>query len=301
MSLGKHLIGFAVIAALATGAAIPTSAQKRKTAARKPAVAPAPTAPAPAKKNQRAVSESAAQSAAAGGDEVSAPVKKNAASRPSDQSGEPAATGAGDAPKKNADAAKLADDVRYVYEFSQPDFDVRRVRIEHDAAGRGTITFERKNEERPLTEQLDISPSAFARIVGAWEGLRFLDSDASYQADKHFANMGTIRLTMRRGARARTTEFDWTNNEQAAALRREYQRLTDQQLFVFDMDIARQYQPSETVRILKRLELLLDHDEVSDRSALVPLLNDLTTDERIPLIARNQAARLIKKIEKQSK
>jgi hypothetical protein len=300
MSLSKHLIGFAVIAALTTGAAIPTSAQRRKTA-RKQTVAQASTDPAPAKKNQRSDSGATAQSAATSGNEAGEPVKKNAASRPSDQSGEPATTNGGEATKKNADASKLADDVRYSYEFSQPDFDVHRVQIEHDAAGRGTITFERKNEEKPLTEKIEISPSAFARIVSAWEGLRFLDSEASYQADKHFANMGTIRLTMRRGARARTAEFDWTNNEQAAALRREYQRLTDQQLFVFDMDIARQYQPSETVRLLKRLEILLDHDEVSDKSALTPLLNDLTTDERIPLIARNQAARLVKKIEKQMK
>jgi hypothetical protein len=301
MSLNKHLIGFAVIAALMVGAAIPTSAQRRKAAARKQVVAPAPTDPAPAKKNQRSDSDATAQSTTTSGNEAGEPVKKNAASRPSDQSGEPATTSGSDATKKNADTAKRADEVLYAYEFSQPDFDVRHVQIEHDAAGHGTITFERKNEDRPLTEKLEISPSAFARIVAAWEGLRFLDSDASYQTDKHFANMGTIRLTMRRGARTRTTEFDWTNNEQAAALRREYQRLTDQQLFVFDMEIARQYQPSETVRILRRLDLLLDHDEVSDKSALVPLLNDLTTDERIPLIARNQAARLIKKIEKQSK
>ncbi|MFL6230604.1 MAG: hypothetical protein ACJ741_17675 [Pyrinomonadaceae bacterium] len=298
MSLKKVLIGLAVIAALTTGAAIPTSAQKKRTTpAHKQTAAPPPTTdPTPAKKNQRADGSVAAAQAAAvsSGDESGTPAKKNAV-RPGEQTGDPAAAASG------GDAAKRAGVVLYSYEFSQPDFIVRRVRIEHDASGRGTITFERKNEERPLTEKLDITPSAFARIVAAWEGLKFLDSDASYQSDKHFANMGTIRLSMRRGTRERTTEFDWTNNEQAASLRREYQRLTDQQLFIFDMDIARQYQPSETVSLLKRLEILVDRDEVSDKSALTPLLNDLTTDERIPLIARNQAARLLKKIEKEKK
>ncbi|MDT7604236.1 MAG: hypothetical protein QOF61_2233, partial [Acidobacteriota bacterium] len=284
-----------VIAALGLSAAIPTSAQKRRTTTRKQTVAQTSTEPAAAKKNQRAADDTVSPpTGASSGVEASPPVKKNADARAAAQSNEPATA-------NGVDAKKNADGVRYVYEFSQPDFDVRRVRIEHDAAGHGQITFERKNEEKPLTEPLEITPTAFARIVSAWEALKFLDSDASYQADKHFANMGTIRLSMKRGARERATEFDWTNNEQAASLKREYQRLTDQELFVFDIDIARQYQPSETVRILKRLEILLDHDEISDKSALAPLLNDLTTDERIPLIARNQAARLLKKIEKETK
>jgi hypothetical protein len=229
---------------------------------------------APAKKNARAADVTASRSSVT--DDASAPAKKN-------------------------DTSKNANEPRYVYEFTQLDFDVRRVRIEHDATGRGTITFERKNEERPLTEPLEISPSAFARIVSAWESLKFLDSQESYQSDKHFANLGVIRLSMREGPRERTAQFDWTNNEQAAALRREYQRLTDQQLFVFDIEIARQYQPSETVGILKRLEILLDRDDLSDRLRVAPLLSDLSMDERLPLIARNHAARLLKRIEKEKK
>ncbi|MFN2480369.1 MAG: hypothetical protein ABR554_02645, partial [Pyrinomonadaceae bacterium] len=96
----------------------------------------------------------------------------------------------------------------------------------------------------------------------------------------------------------RTTEFNWTNNAQASALIREYRRLTEQQLFVFDIGIARQYQPSESITLLRRLELLLNRDDISDKTTLAPLLVDLTNDERIPLIARNQAARLLKRIEK---
>jgi hypothetical protein len=310
MSLKKIVSSSIVIAALLLGAAIPTPAQKKRTnAATRKQTAAQPAAqssaqssatanePAPAKKNARADDQSSSQSSVVS--DVSAPAKKNLDARRVEQSSEPAATSS-DA-KRRADAARGADEARYSYEFTQPDFDVRHVRIEHDAAGRGTITFERKNEEQPLTEPLEISPTAFARIVSAWESLRFLDSDASYQADKHFANLGTIHLTMKRGARERTTEFDWTNNEQAGVLMREYRRLTEQQLFVFDMDVARQYQPSETVRILKRLEILLDRDELSDKSRLTPLLSDLTNDERIPLIARNQAARLLKRIEKETK
>ncbi|HYP01779.1 MAG TPA: hypothetical protein VER76_16430, partial [Pyrinomonadaceae bacterium] len=188
--------------------------------------------------------------------------------------------------------------VRYFYEFKQPDFQISRVMIEHDAEGRGQVSFVRKNSEEVFTDPLEIAPAALARIKAAWDALRFLDSDASYQDEKQFPHLGTMTLRMREGTRERTTEFNWTHDEQAAALVKEYRGLGEQQLFVFDVTLARQYQPSDTIKIFKRLESLLDRKELSDNAQLVPLLRDLTTDERIPLMARNHATRLLKKIEK---
>ncbi len=197
--------------------------------------------------------------------------------------------------------AVKSDAPRFYYEFNQPDFYLRHIEIEHDAQGRGQITFQRKPDEGPLTEPLEISPAALARISAAWAALRFLDSDENYQTDRQMAHLGTMRLRMTAGTRARTAEFNWTHNQQAAALTNEYRRLADQQLFVFEIDVARQYQPSDAVKLLKGLESLLGRDAVSDPAQLLPLLTDLSTDERIPLIARNQAAQLVKKIEKQAK
>jgi len=134
--------------------------------------------------------------------------------------------------------------------------------------------------------------------MAAWEALKFLDSEANYQADKQFPHLGTMTLRMKQGERERKAEFNWTHDEGVAALVKEYRGIGEQQLFIFDVSLARQYQPSDTVKIFKRLESLLDRKEISDTTQLVPLLRDLATDERIPLIARNHAARLLKKIEK---
>jgi hypothetical protein len=49
---------------------------------------------------------------------------------------------------------------------------------------------------------------------------------------------------------------------------------------------------------MEEVELQLKLNGLSDPKQLVPLLKDLSTDEHIPLIARNHALRLIKKIEK---
>jgi uncharacterized protein (UPF0147 family) len=48
---------------------------------------------------------------------------------------------------------------------------------------------------------------------------------------------------------------------------------------------------------MDQIELQLKRNGLSDPQQLVPLLNEISTDEHLPLIARNHALRLIKKIE----
>ncbi len=57
-------------------------------------------------------------------------------------------------------------------------------------------------------------------------------------------------------------------------------------------------QPLNAPQLLNEMEILLTRDGLSDPYQLVPLLTELKTDERIPLIARNHAVRILKKIEK---
>jgi hypothetical protein len=186
----------------------------------------------------------------------------------------------------------------YTYEFTQPKFNVNHILIEHDQTGRGTITFERLNEAVPVVEPLQLSPAALGRISALWEALRFLDSDTDYQSSQHFAHLGVMRIGMQRGDRKRVAEFDWTHNSSAGELVSEYRRAAEQALFVFDISLARQNQPLNAPKLMEVLESLIKRNGISDPQQLVPLLTDLSTDEHVPLIARNHALRLIKKIQK---
>src|SRR5882762_605447 len=102
--------------------------------------------------------------------------------------------------QRREDNKKPPDTTRYVYEFSQPDSYVRHIVIEHDATGRGKMTFERKGEEASFDEPINLSMGALGRVLGAWTELRFLESTENYQADKQFPHLGTMRLTMQRDA-----------------------------------------------------------------------------------------------------
>ena len=49
---------------------------------------------------------------------------------------------------------------------------------------------------------------------------------------------------------------------------------------------------------MNEMDTLITRNGLSDPSQLVPLLTELSTDEHIPLIARNHAGRILKKLEK---
>lgn len=210
---------------------------------------------------------------------------------------ETAAPSPGPSPRRREDNKKPPDSTRYSYEFTQPDFVVRHIVIDHDAAGRGKITFERQNEPSPFEEPIELSAGALGRVLGAWTELRFLDSTENYQADKQFPHLGTMRLKMEHELQHRTAEFNWTNNKQASLLANEYRRVADQAIFIFDLSVARETQPLNAPKLMEVFETQLKRNGFSDPLQLLPLLKEVSTDEHLPLIARNHALRLIKKLE----
>ncbi len=197
-------------------------------------------------------------------------------------------------PKEDPNAA------RYTYEFRHPDFLVYFIHIEHDDSGRGLIRFERRMDTEQLTEPFELSPAALARIRARWEALGYLEAQANYQGERTYPSQGQTRLTVRRGGRERTTEFNYSQNADAQGLAQEYRRASEQALFVFEVRVALESQPLETPKLINRLGELIERDYLSDRQQLVPLVRELSEDERVPLVGRNQAARILKKLEKQA-
>jgi len=210
-----------------------------------------------------------------------------------DRPQEPGAT-----PQRREDNKKPPDPTRYSYEFTKAEFVIRHILIEHDALGRGKITFERRGEDTPIVEPIELSISALGRVLGLWTGLRFLDSNENYQTAKSFAHLGTYKLRMDDSKRQRTAEFNWSNNKEAWTLTNEYRRVSDQAILIFNLQLAREMQPLDTPRLLNEMEMQLTRDGLSDPYQLVPLLKELKIDDHIPLIARNHADRILKKIEK---
>jgi hypothetical protein len=78
----------------------------------------------------------------------------------------------------------------------------------------------------------------------------------------------------------------------------EYRRIANQAIFIFDISLARENQPLNSPKLLDVLDSYLKRNELSDPQQLLPLLRELSTDERLPLMSRNHAERILKKLEK---
>ncbi|MGI8788570.1 MAG: hypothetical protein ACR2HG_12505 [Pyrinomonadaceae bacterium] len=253
------------------------SAQKRKTGKRKTIVNSAPP------KTETPTVEEANAAAAD---------KKNV--RP-DASGEQTSN---QMAKTNSRPVAAKDNPVYFYEFSQPAFDISKINIEHDENGKGVITFQKKDLNEPITDPLQLSPATLDRLKNARTALNFLDSNENYQTVKDYSNLGTMTFTMKKDGKSREAKFNWTENKNAKALADEYRKIGQQFIWVFDISVARENQPLDAPRLLDALDALIRRDEISDAAQMIPLLNELADDERIPLIARNHAAKLVKQIEK---
>jgi hypothetical protein len=189
----------------------------------------------------------------------------------------------------------------YIYQFDQPNFVVSHIVIEHDESGKGKITFMKRGLEDPESDPITLTPVTMDKIKAALTALNFLDSTETYQTVRDYSHMGNVTLTYRKDSRERTVKYNWTDNKDAKALMDEYRKIGVQYVWQFDMSISRENQPLNAPGLMDELDSYLRRSEISDPQQMLPLLKELSNDERIPLIARNHAKRLVEKIEKDKK
>ena len=216
------------------------------------------------------------------------PVKKNG--RPTDTATVKTAAAA-DQPAANSRSA-------YTYEFTRPDFYVPYILIKHDENGKGTISFKKKGVDEAQTDPITLSPVTLAKINDALAALNFLDSTESYQYEKDYSHLGNVTFTLKRDGKERSAKYNWTENKDAKTIADEYRRIGNQYVWQFDMAIARENQPLEAPQLMDALDSYLRRNEISDPKQMLPMLKELSNDERIPLIARNHAGKLAGQIEK---
>lgn len=204
--------------------------------------------------------------------------------------------------KSNALDGNTKMDFPYKYEFSQPNFIVKHVIIEHDENGKGKITFEKKNAGEPITDPVLLSSVSLEKINSLLQILNFLDSTENYQSPtRDYGHLGNYEITLKKDGKQRTAKYNWSENLNAKALANEYRKISEQSVWLFDMSVARENQPLEAPGLMDRLDSMLKRNEISDPPQLLPSLKDFSNDERIPLMARNHATRIIKEIEKKGK
>lgn len=212
-------------------------------------------------------------------------------------------------PKKNerptsensSNQTPAKDAPNYFYEFSQPAFTVSKISIEHDENGKGKISFMKSISDEVISDPVQVSPAALERINNALTALDFMNSTESYQYEKDYSHLGNMTFKIVKNGKTREAKFNYTTNENAKMLADEYRKIGNQYIWMFDINLSRENQPLESPKLMDVIDNYIKRNEISDASQLIPFLKEIGDDERIPLIARNHATRLIKQIEKEKK
>ncbi|MGH9947650.1 MAG: hypothetical protein ACRD6X_10640 [Pyrinomonadaceae bacterium] len=204
-------------------------------------------------------------------------------------------------PTASSPSSQKSSDPFFRYEFTQPDFINDHIIIEHDEHGIGKISFSRRSNDEMFSEPITVSAAALRRLNDAFSALNFLDSTEEYQDKRDYSHLGVVRIVLKREGRERTVTYNFTLNKNAKNLADEYRRIANQAIWIFDITISRANQRLETPSQMVQLESLIKRNEISDMEQMMPFLNELADDERLPLIARNHATRIIKQIEKAKK
>lgn len=226
------------------------------------------------------------------------------ASRAAESEAKPSSSG-----KRNERPGKESSDTlvksttgdHYVYEFTRPGFIYEKIVIRHGEDGKGTISFLKDGFEETLTDPVHLSAVTMTKIDNVLNELKFLDSDDEYQHERDFSHLGNITYKLNRSGKERTVKFNWTDNKSAKMLMDEYRRISNEYTWRFEIMVARENQPLLTPGMMDGIDAYIRRNEVSDPVNLVPFLTELSNDERLPLMARNRAAKLIKQINKAKK
>lgn len=189
----------------------------------------------------------------------------------------------------------------YFYEFTRPGFLYERVMIEHDEAGKGKISFSKSSFDEMISDPIQLTSVTISNLTTAFASLNFLSSNENYQTERDHSNMGNVSITVKKDGKQRTAKYNWSENKQAKFLMDEYRRIANEYTWKFEIGVARENQPLHTPGLMATLESYIKRNEISDPSHLVAMLIELSTDERLPLLARDHAIKIVKQIEKSKK
>jgi hypothetical protein len=200
--------------------------------------------------------------------------------------------------QKLVDGEASAGEVSFTYKFENPRFYIRVIEIDLDSNGAGQLRFTRGESDEVLDCKIKLLPPTVARIRQLFDSSGFIVSETDYQDKKDFSHLGWVTLGARQGPRRRTTRFNFTTNLQIKELGDIFRGIASQEMALFDLENAERYQPLDVPKQLEILENELRLERIAEPERLLAALSETAGDDTQPLIARNQAKRIVEAIKK---
>lgn len=199
--------------------------------------------------------------------------------------------------QESANGSKAAA-MKFAYKFENVRFYIPLIEIDLDDKGVGEVRFKRGESDDIIELKLKVLPETLARLKELYASTRFLESDENYQDKKDHSNIGWVTLTLMVGEHQRSARFNYTPNLEIKEVAEIFRALANQQMDLFDIETALQYQPLDVPGKIEVLENDLRLERIAEPQQLIPALRDIAKNDSAPLIARNHVKRIIEALEK---
>ncbi|MBI3949888.1 MAG: hypothetical protein HY314_05480 [Acidobacteria bacterium] len=184
----------------------------------------------------------------------------------------------------------------YYYRFDSPTFEMMRAELRFDQAGRGQFMFRRKADEEEIKLELHLLPTTLQRINTYLTEAQYLTSEENYQGDRDMSHLGVMTFRFRQGAHQRQVSFNYTRHPTMRLLAELLRHIVTQESRIFAIQLARQYAPLDLDKQLATLQREVKNGWVAEPEKLLPLLEELQSDEGVLLIARRRAGDIVRLI-----
>lgn len=199
---------------------------------------------------------------------------------------------------QNGDAGTGSAGLSFAYKFENARFYIPLLEIDLAADGGGELRFKRGESDEILDLKFKLLPSTMIRVRQICAATSFLTSDADYQDKKDFSHLGWISISAKQGGLSRSVRFNYTMNAEIRELADIFRAIATQEIHVFDMATAQQYQPLDLPGRLEAVENDLRLERLAEPERMLAPLREIAGDDTQPLIARNHATRIIEGIKK---
>jgi hypothetical protein len=131
------------------------------------------------------------------------------------------------------------------------------------------------------------------------EETHYLEEAERYESGRNVANLGTKTIVAQGPWGTREAVFNYSTIREAAALSTFFERLIAQEMLLFDIDVALQF---DRLGIPGRLDLIereIRSKRLSDPGRVIGVLDKIAGDQRLVNYARTTATRLREELEEQ--
>lgn len=163
--------------------------------------------------------------------------------------------------------------------------------FELNGEGKGTFKFTPRDDDT-VEVPFELSPDAADRFRELLRETDYLREGASYESGRRVANLGTKTMIAEGSWGTREAVFNYSTKDEVAELSGFLEQLITQEMLLFELDIALQFDRLGVPERLEAVEREVQADRIPDRDRVVGMLERIESDSRLVNYARTTATRL---------